>query len=99
MSASTRISGVASFRAGNYEEAAKAAAAKNGIKLYAGRTGMLSAVDFGFTKQGYTGSLYLESRGGSPIPLRTLAFAAAALALLVNTLMTSPKESLAGLAQ
>jgi hypothetical protein len=64
---------------GSYEDAAKAVTAKDGIKVYAGRTGMLSAADFNFGRRGYTGALYIEGRTGSSTSLRKIAFAAARL--------------------
>jgi hypothetical protein len=65
--------------AGSYEDAAKAISQKEGIKLYAGKTGMLSSEDFNYGRRGYAGSLYMEGRGGNPISLRKIAFAAAKL--------------------
>jgi|GEM_PF-315889 len=60
---------------GDYEEAAIAITEKHGVKLYAGRTGMLSADDFAFDLHRHTGSLYFEGRNGNIIPLRKIAFA------------------------
>jgi hypothetical protein len=65
--------------AGSYEEAAKAVTEKHGIKVYAGRTGMLSSADFSFGRRGHTGSLFIEGRSGSDVSLRKIAFAAAKL--------------------
>jgi hypothetical protein len=64
---------------GSYEDAVKAISEKHGIRIYAGRTGMLSSSDFNFGKRGYTGSLFLEGRSGNSTPLRKIAFAAAKL--------------------
>ncbi|HSV27703.1 MAG TPA: hypothetical protein VLH60_07405 [Sedimentisphaerales bacterium] len=65
---------------GSYEEAAAAMTEKHGVKLYAGRTGMLSASDFYFGRRGHAGSLHMEHQVGAAtplrnIPLRNIAFA------------------------
>lgn len=65
--------------AGSYEDAAKAVTEKENIKVYAGRTGMLSASDFNYGRGGYAGTLFMESRSGNPISLRKIAFATAKL--------------------
>jgi hypothetical protein len=65
--------------AGSYEDAAKAATEKHGIKVYAGRTGMLSSADFSYGKRGHTGSLFIEGRSGDAVSLGKIAFAVAKL--------------------
>jgi hypothetical protein len=64
---------------GSYEDAAKVISEKHGIRLYAGRTGMLSSTDFNFGRRGYTGSLFLEGRNDNSIPLSKISFAVAKL--------------------
>jgi len=60
-------------RAGNYQTTAEQLSKKNNIKLYAGRTGLLSPIDMQTDE--YLARLYLEGYGQNPVSLAQIVFA------------------------
>jgi hypothetical protein len=60
-------------RAGNYKTTVEQLSKKHNIKLYAGRTGLLSPIDMQTDK--YLARLYLEGYGQNPVSLAQIVFA------------------------
>ncbi len=58
---------------GDYETAARQLSEKNKIKVYSGRTGLLSAVDIQTDKR--LATMYQEGAGGNPVRLSQIVFA------------------------
>lgn len=64
---------------GDYETAAKQVAEKNNIKIYTGKTGLLSAVDM--QDDEYLNAAYIISYKANPVPLTKVLFAVDELAV------------------
>jgi len=60
-------------RVGSYETAARKLSEKHKIRVYSGRTGLLSAVDMQRDKQ--LATMYQEGSGGNPVRLSRVVFA------------------------
>ena len=74
--------------AGNYDEVAAGLSSKNGVTLYSGRTGLLSAADVQAGE--HLGQLMLTGYGNNPIRLSQFLFSAKELGDEAVTLMFIP---------
>ncbi|MFH1715976.1 MAG: hypothetical protein ABIF19_01375 [Planctomycetota bacterium] len=79
-------------KVGKYETAARQLSEKHKIKVYSGRTGLLSAVDMQMDKQ--LATLYQQGTGGNPVRLSQIVFAVEELAASELGVFDIPKPKL-----